>query len=529
MGSDPWHTDDGIEVTLPDWVAELREHQDTAIDEVVDAFSRVDVVFLDAPTGSGKSLAAEVVRQRMQARAVYICSSISLQHQFCNDFSYAKLLKGRANYATQLMEWPEYNASDCTKSKGADDCMWCETRKDCPYETAKADALSSDLAVLNSRYFLTEANHVGGLAGRGLVIADECDMLEGELMSFTEFKVSETRLRRLGLTAPKKGSRLATIGVWILRDLIPAVHRATRPAVQDTIRQVREKKNLAELAKEAERVAHELHDNSENWVRDNDAGPMVLKPIRVDGYGPKYLWPHGKKWLLMSATIISADEMAASLGLNKAYETVSVPMTFPKENREIIVAGVANMANKHQETEWPKMARGLQRVLDRHPDDRVLVHCVSYKLTEYLADALADTGRTVIRYRTASDRDGALRDLRRSSGGVLLAPSFERGVDLADGDCRVVVVAKVPFPNLGDQQVSARLHSDGGQQWYSVATVRSLVQMTGRAVRSEDDWAVTYVLDQQFINNVYKKNKFLLPAWWREGLRLDFPVPELTR
>ena len=169
-------------------------------------------------------------------------------------------------------------------------------------------------------------------------------------------------------------------------------------------------------------------------------------------------------------------------------------------------------------------------MIERHPGERVLVHCVSYKLTEFLFGELVGEmdGREMIRYRGADGRARAERQLRESDGGVLFAPSFERGVDLVGDACRVVIVAKIPFPNLGDQQVSARLHRQGGQTWYSCATVRSLVQMTGRAVRGEDDWAVCYLLDAQFVKQVLRKNRWLLPEWWREALVTDFPVKELV-
>jgi Rad3-related DNA helicase len=70
---------------------------------------------------------------------------------------------------------------------------------------------------------------------------------------------------------------------------------------------------------------------------------------------------------------------------------------------------------------------------------------------------------------------------------------------------------------LGDQQVSARLHTRGGQQWYNVQAVRSLIQMTGRGVRSADDWCTSYILDSSYYK-LAKGNKHLLPGWWREAL-----------
>jgi Rad3-related DNA helicase len=112
----------------------------------------------------------------------------------------------------------------------------------------------------------------------------------------------------------------------------------------------------------------------------------------------------------------------------------------------------------------------------------------------------------------------SLSGFKRSVAGVLVAPSMDRGVDLADDLCRVVVIAKVPFPYLGDRQVSARLHSPGGQTWYNVQTIRSIVQMTGRATRHSSDRSTSYILDSQFERQVWWKGRQLFPGWWTDAL-----------
>ena len=140
---------------------------------------------------------------------------------------------------------------------------------------------------------------------------------------------------------------------------------------------------------------------------------------------------------------------------------------------------------------------------------------MSYALAQFLADGL---GPRAITYTSGKDREGALSRFLESNNGVLLAPSFERGIDLPYNDCRVVIVAKVPFPNLADKQVKSRLYSRGGQGWYSMQTVRALVQMTGRAMRHEDDSCEIYIIDRQFVSNIWKKKKHLLPEWWKEAL-----------
>jgi Rad3-related DNA helicase len=520
---------------LPSWVEEIRAVQWDAVQEVLELYrSGCEIVWVDAPTGSGKTLIGELVRRALRAHGIYICHSKTLQDQMLHDFPYAKVLKGRANYPTQGAPWPEVTCADCTMAPGSDDCSWCDDVFSCAYQTAKRDALLGKLAVLNTAYFFAESNYVGQLAkGRGLHIVDECDVLERELMGFVEFSVGERLLKSLGLSAPKKGAHKTTIGEWLVTEFKDALreyyHRLPRG---HAVEQIRERMRVERLMSDVGRMTRQIGSEVglEGWVRDNDAGPLVLKPITVNEYGDQVVWRHGERWLCMSATIISAQELSRSLGVDedggKRWGLVTVPMTFPIENRRIVVAPVADMSKKGKENgEWEFCATAIARLIDQHPGERILIHTVSYELAGFLRQrlngAMQDGSmgrRKIVSHTNAGDRDRALADFRRFDSSVLLSPSMDRGVDLRGEECRVVIVAKVPYPYLGDRQISERMHMAGGQEWYNVQTARSLVQMTGRAVRSEDDWAVSYVLDRGFVGNFWKRNKMLLPGWWREAV-----------
>lgn len=519
---------------LPTWVTSFREHQWKAALEIVNAFeSGADVVWLNAPTGAGKTLIGEMVRRLMGANGFYVCSTKSLQDQFARDFDYAKVLKGRSNYPTLAMPYPEYTAADCTKTGGSEEasCYWCPEIHNCPYEKAKHDALSARLGILNTSYLLAEGNYIGKTSGRKLNIIDECDTLEAELMGFVQYEVSEFRLKQLRLHAPKKGVRKKTILDWLTEELVPAIQNHLRHLpVSEDVKIIRERQGFTSLLGDTMRIIDDLtteieqglveDDHTSNWVRDNDAGPLVLKPVRVGHYGGM-VWGLADKWLCMSATIVSSEEMNESLGLNHLglkTVTVDVPMMFPVENRPIMVAPVARMSHKDKEAEYPKMLAGVKKVLEMHPDDRILVHTVSYDLAKYLMRYLRDP--RCITYTSSFDKESALARYRKTERAVLLAASMDRGVDLKDDDCRVVVVAKVPFPSLGDRQVGMRLRGTGGQEWYNVQTIRKLVQMTGRGVRSESDWCITYIFDSLFLEKVYKSAKHLLPEWWRDAIQV---------
>lgn len=543
---------------LPRWVTAIRDHQITAVGDILEAFRHVDVVFLDAPTGAGKTLIAELVRRALAGGggewaavdAAYICSDKQLQDQFANDFPYARVLKGRANYPTQrTLEGKSSSTADDCSATSADGrgCWHCDGYRTCPYQIAKADAAEAPLAVLNTAYFLTEANlpnsHFGGKAKRELVVIDEADTLEDMLMNYVEFTVPAWIGKAVGLEWPKKAARKSTIIRW-LQD---AADKTGGYIENGGARDAKERRRLVNFKADCLRVAEEVQrdvdaagdeDTDENtqstgrWLRDYDTQTFTLKPVVVGPYGARRLWRHGRKFLLMSGTIISADEMAESLGLPYEYETVTVPMTFPLEHRPIIVAPVADIKRGSSDDDYANLAYAVDRISELHQGERVLVHTVSFKLAQRLMEDCDLHGRKVFSY--SSGRNGvrkqeALDGYLRTPNAIMFAPSMDRGVDLPGDACRVVIVAKVPFPSLGDRRISARMRLPGGQSWYSVQTVRKIVQMTGRGVRSAEDYAVSYILDAQFSRNVYAKSKGLFPGWWREALRSNGDVRWLMR
>jgi ATP-dependent DNA helicase DinG len=516
---------------IPAQFTAIRPHQWDAVQDILEQFATNDLVMVDAPTGSGKTLIAELARRLSgTGRAAYICSSIQLQQQFTADFRYSREVKGRSNYDT-LSGHDGITCADCTATPPADPtCFWCDDLTICPYRKAKASAQGAELAVLNTSYFLHATNYAKEFGDRQLVIVDECDVLEKELMGFVEVTISERIIAELDLGMPAKVTIPESWATW-MAGVLPKVKTAylKMPAKTDDVKMLRRRRNLEQLHGKLKLVSEGLLDG--NWVFDDyQQGRATFRPIRVDGFGAEYLWPHGKKWLLMSATIVSPDTLAESLGWDKPFGVVKVPHTFAKENRPVRIVPVASVTNKNKETAYPALGNALTNLARIHEHERMLVHTVSYELTRYLEDFLRQRVPTqrIFTYTKAAERERVLAKFKKTDGGILLAPSMDRGVDLPGDDAQVVVVAKIPFLSLGSKQATARLHSRGGQQWYSVEAIRSLVQMCGRHVRSRDDVGITYILDQQFMSNVWAKNRSLIPGWFKDALVFDHPKREIV-
>jgi ATP-dependent DNA helicase DinG len=205
---------------------------------------------------------------------------------------------------------------------------------------------------------------------------------------------------------------------------------------------------------------------------------------------------------------------------NHSWGGVSVPSTFDPSRRPIYIHPIAEMTRKNEDNARPLIAEAIGKVVAKHPDDKILIHTVSYALNRFIEDQLrqGDSLYRLVTYNAANEKQRAIDRYLNTPRSVFLAPSLDRGIDLPGDDCRVIVVCKVPFPSLGDKQISARMHSKGGQTWYSVKTIRSLVQMTGRGMRSADDFCESYILDKMFIESIWRRNRNLLPKWWSDAL-----------
>jgi Rad3-related DNA helicase len=545
---------------LPQHIEAFRGAQWDATSRVLDAWNDgAKVVFLEAPTGVGKTIIAELSRRYWGAkRTAYLCTTKSLQDQFKGDFEYAHVLRGRRNFPTadHELQFPMLNAGDCFREEetfpacsgcveGEDrkageaisHCLLCHPMSACPYTAAKVKAYASPLVCMNTAYFLVENRYVGGLTtirgARGeearpnpfdLVILDECDSVEGALLSFESVVVTAKMRRAMGMSSPDRKTVEASWKDWVREEALPRARTYVEGLGKPKPDTIRHHRAATQTLEDLRRLAAGLEGGG--WVYESETGkmpdarrPIVFKPVRVDKVAPGALWKHGKKWLCMSATIISPDELAEGLGLERDdWASVAVDSAFGKERRPVVVKPIADMTLKNKEEAWPVVANAIRGLLVRYPRENVLVHTVSYELTRYLEEKLGVVckaqGRSLLAYLDPSQREEMLASFKIAGwggkGAVMLAASFDRGIDLPAEECRVVVVAKCPFPYLGDKQVRARLHSKGGQLWYDTQTIRSLVQMTGRGMRSADDWCVSVILDKQFMK-IWKEKRRLLP------------------
>ena len=99
---------------------------------------------------------------------------------------------------------------------------------------------------------------------------------------------------------------------------------------------------------------------------------------------------------------------------------------------------------------------------------------------------------------------------------VLVSPSMMNGVDLKDDLSRFQVIMKVPYPNIKSKKIKKRQKDN--KEWYNWKTVVDLIQAYGRSIRSEEDYAETYILDES-LSNIMKFNFKYLPSYFTDAIK----------
>lgn len=505
---------------------DFRPHQKEAIEFILESDKKY--IFLEAPTGAGKSVIA-MVSGVAAGGVTYSVHSKILQNQITEDFPEAKSLFGRSNYP--CMDKAGLTCEECYHTKATP----CNLKWNCKYEKAKRDVLSSRLRILNYDYLLTETNYIGKFSGSKFNIIDEADNLENSLVNFIALNFTNYSLGRLGMAdhierlhkTSKDPEKL--IASWkefvtiaknramnITSNLTKDIEHFPEIINPEQERKIREKVKIERLIAKM----NLFNDNvDETWLYDNSVADIhTFRPLWLnEELAYEYLWKHSSKWCLMSASFLPIHLEAKRLGIPMDEVDYKIlPSTFPPERRPIHVWPVANLTGKTMDVETPKLVKVVKEIVDSHPNVKGLIHGVSYKLSTAIYNGL-NSHRILI--HDSSNRQETLdRFMTSDEPLVLISPSMERGVSLEMDLCRFIIVAKAPFLYLGDRIVAARVYgSKIGNAWYAATMLASVLQMTGRGMRSDQDFCESYILDEQFQRVLQKHPKFL-PDWWKEAI-----------
>lgn len=103
--------------------------------------------------------------------------------------------------------------------------------------------------------------------------------------------------------------------------------------------------------------------------------------------------------------------------------------------------------------------------------------------------------------------NAVLRAFRATPDAILVgSKSFWEGVDVPGGALRLVIIAKLPFPQYNDPIIRAREHLAGPNAFHDVQMVDMLIalrQGVGRLIRTKDDRGCVAILDSRVWDKAY--------------------------
>jgi Rad3-related DNA helicase len=517
---------------LPDQYQEWRTEQYQAFSAMCK--SEKEVFMLDAPTGVGKSVLGVGLHRQSKLnlgedfKSVYLCGTKQLQDQIMRDFGdIAVTLKGRNNYpcAQKFDLFPDVTCDDCSFTSPHD----CGYYADCEYHKQKLLAKEADLVVLNNAYFLNEANGFRpSFSGRNMIIADEIDAIDNALMSFIEFRLTTKQIDNYGLKLPYETENKDAWMAWMpatiesMNEYISSL-KLSLPHGDWSIADIQINRRIKSMEKMVDKFNLILMEGNSGWIfypNKTDKGTeYIFKPINVNKYANWYLWRHAEFNVGMSGTIWDAETVCRELGVEEC-DYMSLDSPFPIANRPIYFQPVCSLTKRTMHEELPLLLQAIHEDLPKYNNRKVLIHTTSYEIQRYLRANLDWEYQNLIMDHTSETREQALAQFQASKDpNIMLSPSFDRGVDLREKDnVGLQIICKVPFLNLGDPQVYAKLHSPNGERWYMLKAAQTMGQMTGRSVRSPTQKCDTRIYDSQF-QRILDKLGRIIPQYWTGAIQ----------
>ena len=556
---------------------EYRDGQKEAIEFAVNAFnSGKKLVILECPTGSGKS-AIGMTLANMVKSSYYLTITKILQDQLVDDFSDSIIeLKGRNaypctfydRYGQKMVERKLWSSkildglkqdANCnngfcrSKYNSSGDkfkCAKCflvsgveESQKPageltdlpvgmsysaCPYYEQVHRAIRASKVVMNFSSFLFQTQMTTRFdVPRDLMIIDECHNIEPQLLDFVSFTLNDQYLSEYGIIIPELDDA-QDYRVWMenskIKEIIFEIIKNARKEGDTKLED-----ELTRVLKKYQIFLDNMQDPNAEWICEyeqvnngkTDYRRLTLKPVFANKFAHGLLFKYARKVVMMSATVLDVNVLCGSLGIERDHVAAyRVKNRFPKSNRPIYLDTVAKMTGgKSRMHEWgPPLLNAVNKIVKKHKGQKGIIHTHNFAIMDYILRSADDSVKSrlldqrnftdkkqMIKYHSESDQDT-----------VLIAPAMHEGVDLIGDLSRFQIICKVPYPNcFDDKQLARRVEVD--RKYYTWLTALKLVQSYGRSIRSPEDQADTYILDES-IHRFMRDCGKMLPSWFVEAL-----------
>ena len=525
---------------------------------------------VDAPTGAGKSLIAmwsAHVLKELGNRGYLITSDLSLQDQYESDFYRLGLrwpsVRGVDNYECSVNGLP-FSLGDCKlKGMGYEQAEKLSCYSSCEYLQNRRRSIEQPVALLNYAFWLIQRNYVEDrmlqdsrevpFKSRDFVFFDEAHKVDEIVQGHFSPRVDIGIVDKFGLAnrfiqKQDIGTPIQTLGSIksiVNRLLTEKSKPALFEVMQDFRKIAKVYRKAAQITKAQAAKRFKNREVPRDWssaltvfdrlkdvyckfddyvglIKEVGTEAMVINQMEDEAKFmcveeskmiQKYLHEKAGFKVFMSATIGDPRAFVKIMGIKNA-KFIRVPNAFNYDKSPVVFVNRHKLSFREREASLPKVVKILDQIISKHSGQRGVIHTGSYMFANYIKQNSKHTFR-LMDYENSKDKKGIIELFKNKDDAVLMGPSLLEGLDLKDDISRFQIFFKVPYPNVSDPLIKAKMQHS--KEWYDWKTGISIMQGVGRSVRSKDDWAVTYVLDACFRSLINKQGFF--PPSFQERIK----------
>ncbi len=477
--------------------------------------------FIDAPVGIGKSYAIMMMANKYQEikgddsiKFDVITNTKILQDQYLRDFDQMRSVKGVDNYYCQQHR--------CNCSEGIEIGRIKDKKCfPCSYKVARKEFLDSDIGVLNFHLFINYWEYSNDMMlerNSRILFVDEAHSFEETYCNFIDAHLSKKYLADLDIWRSEWEEQMLTIRTvshfanfvrnFVIEEILLKVKEmesnVSSPYLSDTekIKILKDYKHLKRVKCKYSRLLKDEENWRSNWViqinKEDKDWVWSVEAIWAKDYLSE-LWANYDQVVFLSGTILDKKFFSELMGCsNDDSIHLTIESPFPVENRMIVFQDVDKLSFNRKREAFENMIPEINSILERHNKDKGIIHTTNYEISKWVEKDILDKEGRLLTHDKFNKNSILEHHTKTSKPTVLVSPSMINGVDLKDELSRFQIIIKVPYPNLGSIKVERRMKSNG--KWYSWKTLCDIIQSYGRSIRSENDYAITYILDSNFQN-----------------------------
>jgi ATP-dependent DNA helicase DinG len=536
-----------------------RKEQQEALDFIIKTKKdKPDTKFflLNLPVGLGKSHLSLMIADwytsniDKSSKIDIVTASKILQDQYDNEYESINNLKGKDNYDCSTYscacgQGKEFNKLNKTS---------CES---CPYDDAKNGFIGGKISLTNFYLYLIYAIYTNGngvIESRksNVLIVDEAHEFDEVMSDFISIKITETIIKRMKFSNEyeilSRLTKISNISGYIeflnflyeeilqgidSLELSMGLNRDVKSDKRDLkiskvtgqgnsdVKVMQIISDLRQYLLKIDVFLKEYKNNPHNWVLETNfnektnSKELSLEPIWAYDYLDKYVWSRYDMVILMSGTILDKDLFSDLNGIDvdkTIYYSIESP--FPVKNRPIYYMPLGKMSYNKKEETFKNYVPYIAKILNKYQKHKGIIHTNSFELSNWIQNSVKDNR---LLFHDSSNKDEKLKNHFESEDPtVFVSPSVGTGVSFDYERSRFQVIAKIPYPSLGSQK--NKLRQKNNPKWYSWKTVCGIIQMSGRSVRSVNDYADTIIIDGSF-SDILRYSSDLMPNWFQEAIK----------